>query len=427
MPQKKFVVTLTAEERAALDRLAALREAITSINNQADVNAYVTLNRVGNYASLAGGTPDVINFNIPGAGVQTIAVTGTAEPTIIRPLTINGYSQTGASANTLANADNAVILIRLDGAAAGAGADGLTLGAGSGGSTIKGLDITNFAGNGIVVQSNGNFILGNFIGVDPTGTTRMPNGTFPNSGDGILVLNASNNQLGSPGPADRNIISGNALNGIHILGTLTAPATGNLIQSNFVGVAADGKSNVGTRTEPAPAPGTAEGNNLFGIEISGGNLNTVGGTAAGARNVIGFNGLGIDVSNGGQQNVIQGNFVGVGADGVTPAGKRRRQLQRRPERAGGRRPHHYRDRDRPHRQHLGVLGRAGGDDRAPAGVPAGSGGAAGAAGLPVLYGPGEAWEAGSGVRRPDAVGAVPLRAVCGLPRRAPRRPGRHQP
>ena len=45
-----------------------LREAITSINNQADVNADVTLARVGNYASLSGGTPDVINFNIAGAG-----------------------------------------------------------------------------------------------------------------------------------------------------------------------------------------------------------------------------------------------------------------------------------------------------------------------------------------------------------------------
>src|SRR4029079_5646332 len=99
---------------------------------------------------------------------------------------------------------------------------------------------------------------------------------------------------------------------------LTAPATGNLIQGNFVGVGADGKSSVGTRTDIAPAPGTPEGNNLFGIKISGGNLNTVGGTLAGARNVVGFNGAGIEVDNGGQQNVIQGNFSGVGADGVTP-------------------------------------------------------------------------------------------------------------
>src|SRR5207248_1236136 len=169
---------------------------------------------------------------------------------IVRPLTINGYTQGVATVNTLANADNAVILIQLDGTSAGTNVNGLTLGAGSGsGSIIKGLDITNFQGNGIVVQSNGNFILG-----------------------------------------------------------------------NFMGVAANGVSSVGNRTGPAPGPGTAEGNNLFGIEISGGNLNTVGGTAPGARNVVGFNGDGIEVDNGGQQNIIQGNFSGVGADGVTPVG-----------------------------------------------------------------------------------------------------------
>ena len=311
------VITVTGSgDTIAIDGLSTLREAITSINNQADVNADVTLNRVGNYASLAGGTPDVINFNI-GAGVQTIAPTG-AEPTIIRPLTINGYSANGASANTLANADNALILIRLDGPGAGAGVDGLTLGAGSGGSTIKGLDISNFAGHGIVIQSNGNFIVGNFIGVDPTGTARAPNGTFPNSGDGIRILNASNNQIGSTNAGDRNVVSGNALVGIHIVGTLATPATGNIIQGNFVGVATDGVSSVGNRTEPAPAPGSAEGNNLFGIEISGGNLNTIGGTAAGARNVVGFNADGVEIDNGAQQNIIQGNFAGVGADGVTP-------------------------------------------------------------------------------------------------------------
>lgn len=315
------VITVTGTgDTIALDTFATLREAITSINNQADINNDVTVNRVGNYASQAGGTPDVINFNIAGGGVQQIAVTGTAEPTIIMPLTINGYSQTGASANTLANADNAVILIQLDGTGAGAGADGLTLGAGSAGSVIRGLDITNFKGDGIVVQSNGNSFLGNFIGVDPTGTTRAPNGTFPNSGTGILIQNASNNQIGSTKPADRNIVSGNAIDGIKIEGTLVNPATGNILQGNFVGVGADGKSNVGTRTDIAPAPGTAEGNNLFGIEISGGNLNTVGGTVVGARNVVGFNGAGIVIDNGAQQNVIQGNFVGVGADGVADVG-----------------------------------------------------------------------------------------------------------
>src|SRR5262245_65837603 len=87
-----IVVTGTGDT-IAVDALATLREAITSINNQADINADITVNRVGLYASQAGGTPDVINFNIPGAGVQTIAVIGVPEPTVVQPLTINGYSQ----------------------------------------------------------------------------------------------------------------------------------------------------------------------------------------------------------------------------------------------------------------------------------------------------------------------------------------------
>jgi hypothetical protein len=315
---RRLLATVTVTgigDTIAVDGAVTLREAIASINAGTDLgNSDITNQNPGTF-----GTNDTINFNLAGAGVHTINATS-ALPTIVKPVTINGYTQPGASVNTLANADNAVLLIQLNGASAGSGTSGVTLGPGSGGSTIRGLDIANFAGNGIVVQSNGNTVVGNFVGVDPTGTTRLPNGSFPNSGDGIVIQNASNNQIGGVTPADRNITSGNALNGIHIIGTLTSPATGNLVQGNFVGVAADGKSAVGNRTEPAPAPGSAEGNNLGGIEISGGNLNTIGGTVAGARNVVGYNGIGIWLDNGAQQNVIQGNFSGVGADGVTPAG-----------------------------------------------------------------------------------------------------------
>ncbi len=313
------VITVTSiGDTIAVDALVTLREAITSINQGSNVNADVVA--VGAY-----GVNDTINFNIPGAGVQTISL-GSSLPAIIKPLTIDGYTQGVAATNTLANSDNAVLLIQLDGTSAGTAVNGLTLGAGSGGSTIKGLDITNFqadgslnGGVGILVQSNGNSIVGNFVGFNPAGTTQQT--LF--SGDGIRIVNASNNTIGSTNPADRNIVSGNFLDGIHVEGTITTPATGNLIQGNFVGVAADGVSRVGVRTAPVPnagALGTDAGNFLFGIEISGGNNNTVGGATAGARNVVGFNGAGIEVDNGGQSNVIQGNFSGVGADGVTPVG-----------------------------------------------------------------------------------------------------------
>jgi hypothetical protein len=313
-----ITVTTTADETVTNDAPSvSLREAIISINNAADTGADVTANRVGAY-----GVNDTINFNIAGAGVQTLSL-GSSLPTIVKPVTVNGYTQAGASANTQANADNAVILVELNGTGAGTAVNGLTLGAGSGGSTIEGLAINRFqadaslnGGVGILVQSNGNTIVGDFVGVNPAGTAQMPNG-----GDGIRVLDASNNKIGSTNPADRNIVSGNTLDGIHVEGALTTPATGNLIQGNFVGVGANGVSRVGTRTAPIPnagALGTDSGNFLFGIEISGGNNNTVGGVTAGARNVVGFNGEGVEIDNGGQQNIVQGNFSGVGADGVTP-------------------------------------------------------------------------------------------------------------
>ncbi|WP_149114289.1 beta strand repeat-containing protein [Limnoglobus roseus] len=260
----------------------------------------------------------MVQFNIPGTGVRTIAVgsgvTATALPALTQPVVVDGYTQSGASPNTLANGGDAKILIELNGTAAGATASGIELAEGSGGSTIRGLVVNRFAGNGVLVDSDGNTIAGNYVGLDATGTTAQPNQV-----DGIVVRGASNNTIGGTTPAARNVSSGNGLDGIHVVGDLTSAASGNLIQGNFVGVNAAGTGSVGVRPG-GPLVGTTAGNFLFGIEISGGTGNTVGGTTAGARNVVGFNGAGIEVDNGGQNNVIQGNFSGVGADGTKPVG-----------------------------------------------------------------------------------------------------------
>src|SRR5438094_308822 len=59
---------------------------------------------------------DTIAFNITGSGVQTITP-ATSLPVITDAVTINGYSQPGASANTNGpnQGTNAVILIEIDG------------------------------------------------------------------------------------------------------------------------------------------------------------------------------------------------------------------------------------------------------------------------------------------------------------------------
>src|SRR6266851_3239364 len=66
----------------AVDGAVTLREAITSINNAANVNADVVA--VGPY-----GTNDQIVFNIPGTGLHTIAPTSNL-PNITKPVVIDG-------------------------------------------------------------------------------------------------------------------------------------------------------------------------------------------------------------------------------------------------------------------------------------------------------------------------------------------------
>src|SRR3712207_6180226 len=63
----------------------------------------------------AAGTSDDIAFSIPGGGVQTIRPLS-ALPTLISPVTIDGYTQTGASANTNATGGlNTALTVELDG------------------------------------------------------------------------------------------------------------------------------------------------------------------------------------------------------------------------------------------------------------------------------------------------------------------------
>ncbi len=309
-----IMVTTAADDNTPNDGSVSLREAIQAINaGSAGADLDISNQNPGVF-----GVNDTINFNISASGtVQTINVGGTgngALPALTKPMTINGYTEMGASMNTLANGDNAKILIELNGANAGPNADGILLGATSAGSTIEGLAINRFSLNGIELQGGGDTIAGNFVGTNPAGTAAEPN-----QNDGIHISNSNSSIIGGTTPAARNIASGNQIDGIHVVGSTGSPATGNTIEGNFVGVNAAGTGSVGIKTIGSAA-GTPAGNFVFGIEISGGNANTIGGATAAARNVVGFNVDGIEIDNGAEGNVIQGNYSGVGADGVTPVG-----------------------------------------------------------------------------------------------------------
>ncbi|MDB5390551.1 MAG: hypothetical protein JWM11_6197, partial [Planctomycetaceae bacterium] len=284
------IVVTSAADTIAPDGLVTLREAIASINGGANVDADVT--SIGTY-----GSNDTINFAILGVGVQTISPT-TPLPTLAKPVAINGYTQLGTSSNTLTNSDNAVLRIQLSGASAGLGADGLILGAGSGGSNISGLVINAFSGTGILVQSNGNTISGNFIGTNSAGNA----GVSATSGFGIGIDAGLNNTIGGTAVAARNVVGGNS-DGIN----LDTGSQNNVIRGNFIGVGADGVTAVGNRFHGV----ALQGNGGLGVQN-----NQIGGTAAGAGNTITNNGSGgvavfgdasVNPQNSG--NAILGNSI----------------------------------------------------------------------------------------------------------------------
>jgi CSLREA domain-containing protein len=299
-----ITVNTTADDVTPNDGSVSLREAISAINagNNLGDPDIIAQNPT------AFGTNDTIDFNISGTGEHRIAVgtdasaTGIPLPTITRSVTINGTSQPGSSPNTLVNADNAETRVLLSGASAGLTASGLFLGSGSDTSTIKGLDVFGFGGGDISILSSLNTVAGNDLGFDLGGGPSF-------SPHGVLILDAANNVIGGTAPEARNLISGNFVDGVEILG-IGLPPTGNTVQGNFIGTDSTGTKALGNG---ADAPAGAGG----GVQLIGANNNTIGGTVAGARNVIAGNAVAGILDNGAQNNAIQGNFVGVGADGVT--------------------------------------------------------------------------------------------------------------
>ena len=299
------IVVTGIGDTIAADGVVTLREAITSANNNANVNADVVA--VGVYGA------DTINFNIPGSGVHTISP-ATALPTISDPVFINGYTQPGASPNTHAMtdpdpSDDAVPLIELDGtASAASGASGLVILAGN--STIRGLVINRFQGVGIRLASDNNVIAGNFVGTSAAGDADLGNGS---SGVEITdnigpIVVASNNTIGGTLPADRNLISGNNVNGVHIIAfgsdVTGNQVLGNLLGTNKAGTAAIGNSS-GVRLEA-----------IAGGRITG---NLIGGTTAAARNVISGSTGSANILVSGSHlpgNRIQGNFIGTDVTGT---------------------------------------------------------------------------------------------------------------
>jgi titin len=169
--------------------------------------------------------------------------------------------------------------------------------------------ISGNLGDGVDL-SGGELVQGNYIGIDAQGTP-SPTNPVGNAGDGIRV---SGESLGTPTfiggtiPQARNVISGNASNGVNLdlFGAFT------YVLGNFIGTDATGTRAVGNVFN-----GVFINSGVFLNAILG---NTVGGTTASAANVISGNlldGVAI-VGDIAQGNMVVGNLIGTTADGHSP-------------------------------------------------------------------------------------------------------------
>jgi parallel beta-helix repeat protein len=195
--------------------------------------------------------------------------------------------------------------------------------------TIMGLQILNFASDGIVMDNssqynqiggdhtigsapsgqgnvvdgnlNGisvrfashNTIKGNFVGTNASGTAAGSGNPI-----GICIsFDGVYNIVGGPAAGEKNIISGNG-EGMYIFST----AAWNVVAGNYIGTDITGN--------------LAIPNELDGIVISdGGQNNTVGGTTPAERNVISGN-TESGIILGDSQNTVIGNYIGINAAGT---------------------------------------------------------------------------------------------------------------
>ncbi|HEX6185118.1 MAG TPA: Calx-beta domain-containing protein [Pyrinomonadaceae bacterium] len=330
----------------------------------------VSGNYIGTNAAGTAAVPNQAGVTLRnGASDNTIGGTSAGAGNLISGNTAAGISAFAANVRTAGN--------RIQGNIIGLAADGQTqLANGSDGVSIS--DATNYLvggdtpgarnvisgnnGNGVLISlGSGHTVAGNYIGTNATGTAARGN-----SGDGVIIVNSQNNVVGGDTAAARNVISGN-VDGVEIAGDAgpgVAAANNNVVKGNYIGTNATGTAAVGNVLNGVRAgglnttvggltatPGAAPGNlisgqqftnlfivgsgavvqgNLIGPEVTGmGRLlndNTtgvscwaanalIGGTAAGARNVISGHGTGVSFANSGS-GVVQGNYIGTNIDGT---------------------------------------------------------------------------------------------------------------
>ena len=253
---------------------------------------------------------DTIVFNIPStdpgfkAATQhwRIDVVSAALPAIANNLTIDGYTQPGASPNTNTpdqGGSNATLKLELRNATGNAvnGLDGLSNNFNVM-MVIRGLAIHSFAsqiqlGGGMAQRVEGCFLGTTIDGAqdaNPANSNQI----------GVRVQGSGAFRIGALTPDTRNVISGDST-GV----AFQASADGIRIEGNLIGTNAAGTAAISPRA--------------IGINFSASPNARIGSSDAHARNIISGNGFyGLTASDTSATSKIQGNYFGTDWTGTRP-------------------------------------------------------------------------------------------------------------
>ena len=236
-----------------------------------------------------------------GAASNTIGGASAAAGNVISANTAYGIYMTNTTGDVVS--ENIIGMAASGETALGNAASGIGVFGGVSNSIISAHNvISGNVGYGIEIGGIGgvmnDVVTGNYLGTDAAGTNSPGIQQF---GIGIFG-GAAEITIGGTATGGGNLISGNTSYGIYIsdLGT-----SNNVVEGNLIGI-----DKTGTNAIP---------NVDFGIGVwSGASGNIIGGTTAGARNVIsGTTGAGYGITLGGASgNIVEGNYIGTDVSGT---------------------------------------------------------------------------------------------------------------
>lgn len=281
-----------------------IRNNTISLSNNAGINAPISATGLiidqNTISDIAGhglyinwGSHTITDNTVSNSGASGMVINGSNNQVTGNQSTNNsvvgieiGGSTDTVQNNQATNNDSGFNIVGYDGNITGNIADSNTNGftISGGGNNLNNNQAINNTENGIELGGSQHVLTQNYIGVTNTGVLAA------NQGDGIFAQSASSSTIGGSGANDKNYISGNGGNGIHMFAcgadvTQGLTVIGNYIGTNLMGEIESGYGNGGSGIQ-------INEQELFGCGGGGGTSifqNTIGGDTAGEQNVIAGN------------------------------------------------------------------------------------------------------------------------------------------